>query len=199
MSECAIFACKIQFDYMKRLYIFLLCIAAAFSVSAQTIREAIKEMPDEVLPLFTKNDRLDFLDYLASHAKAEVKNRMGSMSEMTTLTDDYAHIRTSEVSELSFKLLQKGTEKVICLVSTCQVDSMYDSEIHFYDMKWNLLDTKQFIDIPKTNDYQQLVLSAQSSDLQVVQRRFSLLPEGEKAMHEEPHLTLLKWNGMRFE
>ena len=199
MSECAIFACKIQFDYMKRLYIFLLCIAAAFSVSAQTIREAIKEMPDEVLPLFTKNDRLDFLDYLASTAKAEVKNRMGSMSEMTTLTDDYAHIRTSEVSELSFKLLQKGTEKVICLVSTCQVDSMYDSEIHFYDMKWNLLDTKQFIDIPKTNDYQQLVLSAQSSDLQVVQRRFSLLPEGEKAMHEEPHLTLLKWNGMRFE
>ena len=199
MSECAIFACKIQFDYMKRLYIFLLCIAAAFSVSAQTIREAIKEMPDEVLPLFTKNDRLDFLDYLASNAKAEVKNRMGSMSEMTTLTDDYAHIRTSEVSELSFKLLQKGTEKVICLVSTCQVDSMYDSEIHFYDMKWNLLDTKQFIDIPKTNDYQQLVLSAQSSDLQVVQRRFSLLPEGEKAKHEEPHLTLLKWTGIRFE
>ena len=190
---------KIQFEKMKRLYIFLFCVAATFSASAQTIREAIKEMPDEVLPLFTKNDRLDFLDYLASNAKAEVKNRMGGMSEMTTLTDDYAHIRTSEASELSFKLLQKGTEQVVCMVSTCQVDSMFDSEIRFYDMKWNLLDTKQFIDIPKTNDFQQLVLSAQSSDLQIIQRRFSLLPEGEKEKHDEPHLTLMKWNGMRFE
>ncbi len=184
---------------MKRLYIFLFCVAATFSASAQTIREAIKEMPDEVLPLFTKNDRLDFLDYLASNAKAEVKNRMGGMSEMTTLTDDYAHIRTSEASELSFKLLQKGTEQVVCMISTCQVDSMFDSKIRFYDMKWNLLDTKQIIDIPKTNDFQQLVLSAQSSDLQIIQRKFALLPEGEKEKHEEPHLTLLKWNGMRFE
>ncbi len=190
---------KIQLEKMNRLYVFLFCVAATFSASAQTIREAIKEMPDEVLPLFTKNDRLDFLDYLASNAKAEVKNRMGGMSEMTTLTDDYAHIRTSEASELSFKLLQKGTEQVVCMVSTCQVDSMFDSEIRFYDMKWNLLDTKQFIDIPKTNDFQQLVLSAQSSDLQIVQRKFALLPEGEKEKHEEPHLTLLKWNGMRFE
>jgi len=184
---------------MKRLYIFLLSVVAVFSVSAQTIREAIKEMPDEVLPLFTKNDRLDFLDYLASNAKAEVKNRMGSMSEMTALTDDFVHIRVSEASELSLKLLQKGTERVICMVFTCQVDSMFDSEIRFYDTKWNLLNTQQFLDIPKTNDFQQLVLSAQSSDLQIVQRRFTLLPEGEKAKHEEPQVTLLKWNGMRFE
>ena len=100
---------------------------------------------------------------------------------------------------MSMKLLQKGTEQVICMVSTCQVDSMFDSEIRFYDMKWNLLDTKQFVDIPNTNDFQQLVLSAQSSDLQIVRRRFTLLPEGEKAKHEEPHLALLKWNGKRFE
>lgn len=184
---------------MKRLYIFLFCVAAAFSASAQTVREAIKEMPDEVLPLLTKNDRLDFIDYLASNAKAEVKNKLGTPSEMTALTDDYAHIRLTEVSEVSMKLLQKGTEQVICMVSTCQVDSMFDSEIRFYDMKWNLLDTKQFVDIPNTNDFQQLVLSAQSSDLQIVRRRFSLLPEGEKAKHEEPHLALLKWNGKRFE
>ena len=184
---------------MKRLYIFLFCVAAAFSALAQTVREAIKEMPDEVLPLLTKNDRLDFIDYLASNAKAEVKNKLGTPSEMTALTDDYAHIRLTEVSEVSMKLLQKGTEQVICMVSTCQVDSMFDSEIRFYDMKWNLLDTKQFVDIPNTNDFQQLVLSAQSSDLQIVRRRFTLLPEGEKAKHEEPHLALLKWNGKRFE
>ena len=184
---------------MKRLYIFLFCVAVAFSASAQTVREAIKEMPDEVLPLLTKNDRLDFIDYLASNAKAEVKNKLGTPSEMTALTDDYAHIRLTEVSEVSMKLLQKGTEQVICMVSTCQVDSMFDSEIRFYDMKWNLLDTKQFVDIPNTNDFQQLVLSAQSSDLQIVRRRFTLLPEVEKAKHEEPHLALLKWNGKRFE
>ena len=92
---------KIQLEKMKRLYIFLFCVAAAFSASAQTVREAIKEMPDEVLPLLTKNDRLDFIDYLASNAKAEVKNKLGTPSEMTALTDDYAHIRLTEVSEVS--------------------------------------------------------------------------------------------------
>ena len=104
---------KIQLEKMKRLYIFLFCVAAAFSASAQTVREAIKEMPDEVLPLLTKNDRLDFIDYLASNAKAEVKNKLGTPSEMTALTDDYAHIRLTEVSEVSMKLLQKGN---ICLL-----------------------------------------------------------------------------------
>ena len=184
---------------MKRITILLFLVAFTLTASAQTLKEAIKEMPDEVLPLLTKNDRLDFIDYLASNAKAEVKNKLGTPSEMTALTDDYAHIRMTEVSEVSMKLLQKGTEQVICMVSTCQVDSMFDSEIRFYDMKWNLLDTKQFVDIPNTNDFQQLVLSAQSSDLQIVRRRFTLLPEGEKAKHEEPHLALLKWNGKRFE
>lgn len=198
MSESAIFAPKNQMYTMKRFSILLLLVAFTLSASAQTLREAIKEMPDEVLPLLTKNDRLDFIDYLASNAKAEVKNKLGTTSEMTALTDDYAHIRMTEVSELSLKLLPRGDAKIICMVSTCKVDSLQDSEISFYDLQWKPLDAKQFVNLPLTNHFQHLILSPQSTDLQLIEQAFVLVPDGEKQMEGEKTTHVLKWNGEAF-
>ena len=60
------------------------------SLTAQNMSDIIKDMPDSIMPLLTKNDRLDFIDYLASNMKAEVTNRLGGKSEMTTISNNYA-------------------------------------------------------------------------------------------------------------
>lgn len=48
-------------------------------VSAQdvTIRDIFKQMPDSLMPYLSQNNRLDFIDFLDSHMKAEVRNTFG--------------------------------------------------------------------------------------------------------------------------
>ena len=59
-------------------------------VSAQdvTIRDIFKQMPDSLMPYLSQNNRLDFIDFLDSNMKAEVRNALGGLSEMMTLADD---------------------------------------------------------------------------------------------------------------
>ena len=68
-----------------------LLVAATFSqASAQSIqiRDAFRAMPDSLMPYLSKNNRLDFIDFLDSNMKAEVKNALGGTSEMLSLGDD---------------------------------------------------------------------------------------------------------------
>ena len=62
---------------------------------AQNMKDIVRTMPDSIIPLLSLNNRLDFVDYIDSKMKAEVTNQLGGKSEMTTLTDDFAHIRVS--------------------------------------------------------------------------------------------------------
>jgi hypothetical protein len=62
-------------------------------------------------------NREDFIDFLDSSMKAEVKNRFGNVAEMKVLTDDYTLVQTSEVGTLELKLLPvNDSTKVVCMV-----------------------------------------------------------------------------------
>ena len=85
-------------------------------VSAQdvTIRDIFKQMPDSLMPYLSQNNRLDFIDFLDSHMKAEVRNTLGGTSEMTALADDSLTMKPSlltpyMVSPVSVILHQIGS------------------------------------------------------------------------------------------
>jgi DNA primase len=61
---------------MKRTFLFIF-IGLTFisNTFAQNMRELVRTMPDSILTLLTRNDRLDFIDYLDSNMKAEVTNK----------------------------------------------------------------------------------------------------------------------------
>lgn len=138
---------------MKRILIYIL-IGAAFTsnVFAQNMRELIRTMPDSILPLLTKNDRLDFIDYLDSNMKAEVTNRMGGKSEMTEITDDYAHINISQNSEVAFKLLPYENGHIICAIHTFS-STASESRLKFYTREWKELTAEDFIKMPSIDDF----------------------------------------------
>jgi hypothetical protein len=109
-------------------------------------------MPDSILPLLTKNDRLDFVDYLDSNMKAEVTNKLGGKSEMTTISEDYAHIAMSESSEVALKILKRESDSIICIVHTHKSQAS-DSYLKFYTKDWTELPTNNFIRIPNAKDF----------------------------------------------
>ena len=84
---------------MKRiLFSFLLLLSAAW-VSAQTdINAVFVSMPDSLLPLLTRNDRLDLLDYHKAGMEARVTNLMGGTTTLLERNDTTICLQLTTVS-----------------------------------------------------------------------------------------------------
>ncbi len=138
---------------MKRFLMTAFCILGmSYYVYAQNMRELIKQMPDSVLPLLTRNNRLDMIDYLDSGMKAEISNKFGGQSEMTAIREDYVNIKLTERSSVAFKLLPFGNDNIICMVHTCK-SIADDSQMKFYSVQWKQLPEESFFYRPSTDDF----------------------------------------------
>lgn len=138
---------------MKRLnlfFAFMLCTAFA---SAQTVREAFLSMPDDVLPLLSKNNRADFIDFAESGMQAVVKDKMQYSAEMTEKKDNYIRLRTSDVSDFQIKILPlTDSVNVICTVTTVEVP-VKSSHIDFYTADWQKADASEFFPELSISDF----------------------------------------------
>ena len=109
------------------------------------MRDVFKQMPDSLMPYLSENNRLDFIDFIDSQMKAEVKNRLGGTSEMTVLTDSTLSIRMSAALQVDMLLLKTtdtadADREVICLIETFGSDSLsLESKVRFYTPAWQLL------------------------------------------------------------
>lgn len=142
---------------MLKKIVLLLIGVCGFSVSgtAQTMKEVFLSMPDSVMPLLSKDNRADFVDFLASKMQARVKNAYDENAYMDTLTADYTYLRPTPSSSVTMKLLPLSDSiKIICLVHTYQADAA-DSKLLFFDTKWHPLDGARFVSNPSTDDFLQ--------------------------------------------
>ena len=53
-----------------------------------SVRDALKLMPDSLVPYLSLNNRLDMVDFMDAKMRAAVDNSLGGESEMTFLSDD---------------------------------------------------------------------------------------------------------------
>ncbi len=119
----------------KFLLIFLSFCAA--SMTAQDMRTVFISMPDSIVPLLTKVNKEDCVDFLDSKMKAEVKNRFGNTTELKELSDNYLFMQTTAGSSLEMKLLPlNDSVSVVCMIRTVCA-SACDSEIRFYAADWS--------------------------------------------------------------
>ena len=137
----------------KNILLMFLCFSA-LSAFAQNMKSVFVAMPDSMTPLLTKVNKEDFIDFLDSNMKAEVKNRFDGTAEMKVLTEDYTLVQTSEVGTLEMKLLPvNDSTKVICMVKTVCAAAC-DSEIRFYTSDWKEeLNAQAFLSKPEGNDF----------------------------------------------
>lgn len=110
--------------------------------SQHTMSDVFRQMPDSLMPYLSHNNRLDFIDFLESGMKAEVKNMMGGTSEMTALTADSLSIRMNEALRVDMMLLNldepvDSIHQVLVFVETFLTDSIYgESVIKTYTADW---------------------------------------------------------------
>lgn len=140
---------------MNRLKSFLLLLLMALSVAqARTpIRQWLVAMPDSVMPLLTKNNRLDFIDFLDSKMEAVVANRLDGRSQMNVLTDDYLHISYTRTCDVAMKLFPvTDSVDVLCMVTTVKA-AVDDSHVTFFDESWQPLEADALFAEPVLDDF----------------------------------------------
>lgn len=120
---------------IKKTLLALFAATTLSQASAQSvqIRDAFREMPDSLMPYLSKNNRLDFIDFLDSGMKAEVKNQLGGTSEMLSIADDSLTIQMNP----SLRVHLLAMDSVVVMVETFLVDSIYgESRVHYYSASW---------------------------------------------------------------
>lgn len=125
---------------MKRLLAFSTLLAVTLSVTAadgQQLRQAFTSMPDSLLPYLSRNNRLDMMDFMDSHMKAEVTNLLDGKSEMTQLTSDSLTVRLSSSSRFTLTVTPDTT---LVVERTWQTtDGQWESIEEYYDTSWHPL------------------------------------------------------------
>ena len=111
-----------------------------------SIRDVFRAMPDSLLPYLTANNRLDFIDFIDSGMKAEVRNSLGGQSLMTALTADSLSITLNEQSRADMVLLSvegepvDSCQQVVCLLTTVGCSPMpQETLVDFYSLGWRKL------------------------------------------------------------
>jgi len=138
-------------SHMRKLFAIGLMLLFSLKGGAQdllTLKDVFRQMPDSIVPYLSENNRLDFIDFMESGMKAEVKNRLGGTSEMTALTDDSLSIRMSEALRMDILLLKPvgmpdSCRQVVCVVNTFGTDSLsLESQKAFYTPSWGRITQK---------------------------------------------------------
>lgn len=154
-------------EKMRKVYLLFLTICSVGLLYAQDAKTLFLSSPDSITPLLTEVNRADFIDFLESNMKAQVKNKFGAVSEMTALTSDYLSIQMSANSTWEMKLLPVSDSiQVVCVVhSVCA--PVCDSSVTFYTTSWEKLNVSQYISLPSINDFLVSVDSSDSDELYV--------------------------------
>ena len=135
---------------MKKILFSCLMTAVCSTASAAdtlTVRKLFIEIPDSVVPYLSTNNRLDMIDFMDSHMKAEVTNDLGGKSLMTALTDDSLSIKLSEACNLDMLLLTSTQEidscrQVVMLVRSFVIDNeSMEATVEYYSARWHRLNS----------------------------------------------------------
>lgn len=128
-------------------------VAAAMPVSAQlTATEALKTIPDKLIPLLDKNTRLDMIDYYNSGSATASKNAMSGKSRILALTPEHVVIELSSASSCEIALLPAGNDTLIAFVSTVATPAP-DSRLKIYTSEWSNDVTDKVFVAPSLDDW----------------------------------------------
>ena len=164
---------------MNKITIFAIFCLLADSVSAQLrMRDVFALLPDSVLPLMTKNNRLDCIDFIENDMEARVKNLFDDKVVLDSLTDDFLSLSTSEGSYVEMKLFAEGADSFIC-VNRTYLGQAADSEVKIYDLSWNFVrrvarpDVREFL---KTSESIDSWTPEMADTLRVIRAEAEFLP-----------------------
>jgi hypothetical protein len=127
---------------MKKIFMLLMFSGLfASGLWSRNITECFKDMPAHLLPGLNTAMRLDMVDFFNSGKTARMLGVLGAEMELKILTEDYLLLQSSAVSTMQLKLLpyQNGS-RILAVINTVKAPAA-SSDLHFYKLDWQPVDT----------------------------------------------------------
>lgn len=116
------------------LLVFAIC-STAQTIETPSFKNILVQIPDSLLPILSKVNREDLIDFKANNMKAVVNNRLGGDTELVTLDDGYLFLKLTESTDLEMKLLFYQNKLIVGVIKTVKAP-LADSSIRFYNLNW---------------------------------------------------------------
>lgn len=130
---------------MKRIYFLLLLLQLVQVAEARKMRDVFASMPDSVLSLMTKNNRLDCIDFIENNMEAKVRNRLDGYTVLKAMTDDYLDLQLTASCRVEMKLLPVADSlNYICMVRT-YASPVQESALTLYTQDWQPVPTDKYL------------------------------------------------------
>lgn len=138
---------------MNRLLSILAMLFAAVTVNAQvTAKTAFTSAPKEVFPTIPSSVRLDMIDYFESGISRPSANLFGSDVIITGLTDNVITLKNGSIQKVAIIVLPGKSGEIIMTISDLETPAT-DSEIKFYNSRWEEYDDQKFFANPSLADW----------------------------------------------
>ncbi len=138
---------------MKKIMVLLGVLCVLPSLQARRMRDVFAEMPDSVLELLTRNNRLDCIDFIENNMTARVRNAMDDYSELKALNDTYLQLQLTAASRVEMKLLTvSDSVQYVCMVRT-YAGPVEESTVAFYTADWQPLPASAHWREPHYDDF----------------------------------------------
>lgn len=121
--------------------VLVMCVAQA---PAQTMKEVWSAMPDSVMPLLSKNNRLDCVDYWEAGQQGDVKNRLEGKVSILFMNEDSLAVADTESSSYEMKLKkgERGDLLSITVRRVVKTGDITDWTERIYSPSWRLLNER---------------------------------------------------------
>lgn len=140
-------------DSKRVLSLLCLCMLLVLPTSGKKMRDVFASMPDDVLEVMTKNNRLDCIDFIENNMEAKVRNRFDGYSVLQYMNDDYLRLLLTSNVQVEMKLLPVNDSiHYICMVKTYG-ERMKESTMVIYTPEWERLPIENVFTAPAYNDY----------------------------------------------
>lgn len=163
MPKSSIF-CNFAPDMLKlRIFLAFVIPLSLLEASAQNMESIIASMPDDIMPVMTKNDRLDCIDFYKSKMPSKAHNRFGGKCSIDSLTADYASIVPTGSSRVEMRRYSYGNASLVVVAYTYAAPAK-ETELDMYMSDWSAFPDKGKITMPKKSDLVSEVVKGLSPD-----------------------------------
>ena len=126
----------------KTLSIMVLALGMGHGMAQTSIREALKTMPQELLPYISDDQRKEIDEFTAKQDTVTIKNSLNGTTIVCIADSSFAQIDLNETACMQVRLLPvNDSTQIICMAKTVKTP-IADSSIRFYSSDWKPIDSE---------------------------------------------------------
>lgn len=134
-----------------RQYIYAALVAAmgATGAAGQTVDTLLANMPDSIVPVMSRDNRLDCIDFYKSKMTANVRNLFGGKCSIDTMSADYLRLSPTVASQVELRRFVGADSAAIVAVAYTYSAPAKETVVKFYNAAdWKPLKASSLLAAP---------------------------------------------------